>query len=814
MPKSGQFGASQPHRHYRSNQRLRDDWSTLYRYLEGQWLRCANNMATIYPSLPGAADFGVIRIGGNGMGNCLYPYFHAAVMAKKYNCQMLAPLWWSIKIGPVLRGEFSLRRYGKMFRAHPDEIVGLRRALRLLMPGPRKRIYVRVGDQFYETEPSGLTVVKAVMGKFSFDGLHPHRAFIRQRLLEILITQPEQQPQWGNGAYAAAHIRLGDFAEPKTNLLQIDDVEGIRIPLDWYRKAILRVRALHPNLPIYVFSDGYEYELRSILDIPDVRIHREPNDVGDLLALAQARLLIGSNSTFSRWAAFLGNMSSIWLKTRRQSEKPTDADVPIFYVADDFETITALIKIDSPGPVFFRQPRIGLGNKQFLIWKFRTMHQHSCDIDGAQLTKRDDNRITPVGKILRKWSIDEVPQIFNVLSGDMSMVGPRPHTRLAGVGDQPYSSLVPDYHLRHCVKPGITGLAQVSGSNYDPRDSNGDLNPMFVRASLRKLRRTVIIGHHEPIHDLLMLIIERQKRQKCDIIGIVEYDSAIANSSRDFLGLPQFPDLDALERMIREDSVDSVVVALPSSSGEQIRTIIQRISMTPVDIYVYPGLDGLEFTWCQNDLPLLAVSTRPIAGWRSVIKRAEDLLLSLSGLALIFPIILFIALIVKLTSTGPIFFRQRRLGYNNRVIVIYKFRSMYTHLGDADASQQTSRDDNRITPFGAWLRKTSIDELPQIFNVIKGEMSLVGPRPHAMGTTAGGLTLEEAVPVYSSRHRVKPGITGWAQVNGYRGAIDSVEKIIQRVNHDLYYIENWSLTLDLQILWRTVKLVFVDENAY
>jgi exopolysaccharide biosynthesis polyprenyl glycosylphosphotransferase len=240
--------------------------------------------------------------------------------------------------------------------------------------------------------------------------------------------------------------------------------------------------------------------------------------------------------------------------------------------------------------------------------------------------------------------------------------------------------------------------------------------------------------------------------------------------------------------------------------------------MAPVDVYVYPGMNGLNLLPRRadrtHDLPLLMACTRPIGGWRAFIKRAEDIALSGGLLAFLSPVMLTIGLMIKITSRGPVFFRQRRLGYNNRVIEVLKFRSMYTHLSDADASQQACRGDKRVTPLGAWLRRTSLDELPQLLNVLRGDMSLVGPRPHALATTAGGLALEEAVPVYPSRHRVKPGITGWAQVNGYRGALDSVEKIVLRVNHDLYYIENWSLGLDLKILWRTAQLIFADDNAF
>jgi polysaccharide biosynthesis protein PslA len=337
-----------------------------------------------------------------------------------------------------------------------------------------------------------------------------------------------------------------------------------------------------------------------------------------------------------------------------------------------------------------------------------------------------------------------------------------------------------------------------------------------VHAGPEPLNRTVIIGEEDAIHDLLSHI-RTASRRSFDVIGVVRH-VANAPARENLLGLPHFGDIDVLERMIRQDAVDTVLVALPWSSGEQTRAIIDRISMAPVDVYIYPGMNGLNLPLRRAprtlDLPLLMACTRPIVGWGALLKRAEDVVLSLGLLIFISPVMLGIAGVIKSTSKGPVFFRQRRLGYNNRVIEVLKFRSMYTHLSDANATQQASRGDKRVTPFGAWLRRTSLDELPQLLNVLQGDMSLVGPRPHALATTAGGLALEEAVPVYSSRHRVKPGITGWAQVNGYRGALDSVEKIVHRVNHDLYYIENWSLAFDLKILWRTARLVFADDNAF
>lgn len=181
---------------------------------------------------------------------------------------------------------------------------------------------------------------------------------------------------------------------------------------------------------------------------------------------------------------------------------------------------------------------------------------------------------------------------------------------------------------------------------------------------------------------------------------------------------------------------------------------------------------------------------------------------------LLSPILLVTALAVRLDSEGPALFRQKRYGYNDRLIRVFKFRSMYVNQTDRNAERQTTREDPRITRVGRFIRKTSIDELPQLFNVLMGNMSIVGPRPHATATKAAGVPFEEAVREYSSRHRVKPGITGWAQINGYRGETDTLHKIQKRVEYDLEYISKWSVWLDLYIVFMTVPAILSTKEVY
>ena len=194
-------------------------------------------------------------------------------------------------------------------------------------------------------------------------------------------------------------------------------------------------------------------------------------------------------------------------------------------------------------------------------------------------------------------------------------------------------------------------------------------------------------------------------------------------------------------------------------------------------------------------------------------KRLMDIVGSGCGLLALAPLLIAIAVAIKLTSPGPVFFRQKRYGYHNRRFWIFKFRTMYTHLSDQRGTKQTTTDDPRVTPLGRFLRKTSLDELPQLINVLKGDMSLVGPRPHVPGMLAGGMLYEDLVPYYFQRHNMRPGITGLAQVSGYRGSTAAPLSAIERLDYDLQYIQRWSLLLDIKIILRTVAREFFSGSG-
>jgi putative colanic acid biosysnthesis UDP-glucose lipid carrier transferase len=265
---------------------------------------------------------------------------------------------------------------------------------------------------------------------------------------------------------------------------------------------------------------------------------------------------------------------------------------------------------------------------------------------------------------------------------------------------------------------------------------------------------------------------------------------------------------------IRERAIHEVYITLPLGSQPRIVELLEQVQGTTASVFFVPDVFGISIIQGRlqdmNGVPVVGLQETPFTGTNRLVKRVSDVVLASLILVLIAPVLLAIAIGVKLSSPGPAIFRQRRNGLDGEEIIVYKFRSMRAQ-DNGPVVVQATKDDPRITPFGAFIRRTSLDELPQFINVLQGRMSIVGPRPHAV---AHNEQYRQIIKAYMVRHKVKPGITGWAQVNGHRGETDTVEKMQARVEYDLEYLRNWSLGLDLQIIARTVKLVFFDRNAY
>jgi len=273
-------------------------------------------------------------------------------------------------------------------------------------------------------------------------------------------------------------------------------------------------------------------------------------------------------------------------------------------------------------------------------------------------------------------------------------------------------------------------------------------------------------------------------------------------------------DLPSLVAEARAGRFDEIYIALPMTSEHTIQALIRDLSNSSIPVHIVPDLFTFNLINARmrtlGGLPIISVYDSPMDSYNALIKRAEDLVLGSLILSLIAVPMLLIAALIKLDSAGPVLFRQRRYGLNGEEIRILKFRTM-TVTEDGERVQQASSNDQRVTRIGRFLRRTSLDELPQFFNVLAGSMSIVGPRPHAV---AHNEEYRERIQGYMLRHLVKPGITGWAQVNGWRGETDTLEKMEKRIEHDLYYIRNWSLLLDLKIIVMTVFRGFVHRNAY
>ena len=329
-------------------------------------------------------------------------------------------------------------------------------------------------------------------------------------------------------------------------------------------------------------------------------------------------------------------------------------------------------------------------------------------------------------------------------------------------------------------------------------------------------RRVIVVGGGE-VATQLIRAIEQQPFNDVRICGIFD-DRKDHRSPSIVAGYPKIGDVAELGEFARIARIDMLIIALPVTAEQRVLQLLRKLWVLPVDIRLPARSSELRLRPRSysyiGTIPFLDVFDRPINDWDRVAKRMFDIAFALLGIVLSSPVMLVTALAIKLDSKGPILFKQKRHGFNNEVIEVYKFRSMYTEKSDATGRNTVSKNDPRVTRVGRFIRKTSIDELPQFFNALFGSLSLVGPRPHAVAAQSRDLLYDEVVEGYFARHKVKPGVTGWAQINGWRGEMDNADKIRIRTEHDLFYIENWSILFDLKILLLTPIRLLNTENAY
>jgi Undecaprenyl-phosphate glucose phosphotransferase len=331
-------------------------------------------------------------------------------------------------------------------------------------------------------------------------------------------------------------------------------------------------------------------------------------------------------------------------------------------------------------------------------------------------------------------------------------------------------------------------------------------------------RRTIVVGSDQN-GEKLVEALKAQDDSDIDILGVFD-DRNDSRALDTCAGSPKLGKVDDIVEFARRTRVDLVLFALPISAETRILEMLKKLWVLPVDIRLSAHTNKLRFRPRSysylGEVPTLDVFEAPITDWDLVMKWLFDHVVGAFILLAALPVMALVALAIRLDSPGPVLFRQKRFGFNNERIDVFKFRSLYHHHADPTAAQVVTKGDLRVTRVGRFIRKTSLDELPQLFNVVfKNNLSLVGPRPHAVQGKLQSRLFDEAVDGYFARHRVKPGITGWAQINGWRGEVDSEEKIQKRVEFDLYYIENWSVLFDLYILLKTpLALMTKNENAY
>ncbi|NIM40965.1 MAG: undecaprenyl-phosphate glucose phosphotransferase [Hydrogenophaga sp.] len=334
--------------------------------------------------------------------------------------------------------------------------------------------------------------------------------------------------------------------------------------------------------------------------------------------------------------------------------------------------------------------------------------------------------------------------------------------------------------------------------------------PTLVRLQGRPVR--ALVAGMNPQGLQLAHNLQDARFHNFELVGFV--DDRSRERLPDDQRFPLLGRFESLGEVIRHQRIDHVYISLPMASQPRILKILDDLKDTTASIYFVPDLFVTDLIQSKPTVlcgvPVISVCDTPFQGISGLLKRGSDIVLASLLLVLLAPVLIAIAVLVKATSPGPVIFKQRRYGQSGEQIVVYKFRSM-TVAEDGALVTQARRNDQRITPLGAVLRRTSLDELPQFINVLQGRMSIVGPRPHAV---AHNELYRKLIKGYMVRHKVKPGITGWAQVNGYRGETDTLEKMEGRIALDLDYLRNWSLKLDLLIILKTIRLVFKDQQAY
>ena len=325
------------------------------------------------------------------------------------------------------------------------------------------------------------------------------------------------------------------------------------------------------------------------------------------------------------------------------------------------------------------------------------------------------------------------------------------------------------------------------------------------------LQRAIIVGLNAQ-GAALATKLAHSPYNRIKLCGFV--DSRNADRYGSLVTSPVLGKFSDIARLVETLDIHVIYLSLPMASQPRILQVLDELKDTTASIYFVPDMFITDLIQGHTDtvcgVPVISVCESPFTGLNGVIKRTSDIVLSILILAMITPVLIGVALAVKFTSPGPVIFRQRRYGLDGKEILVYKFRSM-TVTEDGDAIKQAQKNDARITPLGAFLRKSSLDELPQFFNVLQGRMSIVGPRPHAV---AHNEIYRKLIKGYMVRHKVKPGITGWAQVNGLRGETDTLDKMQGRIDFDLDYLRNWSLKLDIFIILKTIRLVAQDQKAY